>query len=111
MQKNNIKSSVQVAIAKQLENPPKVPRPTKLASIMSSLFPKVKRAIVSAYRDTSDVSEWTTQAVNSLHECVKSELDNITRNRIIQSIITEHIYFECNKIEDVKKWSEKGGLL
>ncbi|MBQ6946249.1 MAG: DUF87 domain-containing protein [Ruminococcus sp.] len=111
LQKNNIKASVQVAIAKQLENPPKVPRPTKLASIMSSLFPKVKRAIVSAYRDTSDVSEWTTQAVSSLHECVKSELDNITRNRIIQSIITEHIYFECNKIEDVKKWSEKGGLL
>lgn len=111
LQKNNIKASVQVAIAKQLENPPKVPRPTKLASIMSSLFPKVKRAIVSAYRDTSDVSEWTTQAVSSLHECVKSELDNITRNRIIQSIITEHVYFECNKIEDVKKWSEKGGLL
>ena len=110
LQKNGIKASVQVAIAKQLDNPPKESRPTKLAPIMSALFPRVKSAVVSAYKDNSDVSEWTNCALKALANSVIGEIDSKTRRRIIQSIITDYVYLERNKVDDLQKWSENGGL-
>lgn len=107
---NNIPSSIQVSIAKHLENPPIKPRMTKLAPIMSALFPKVKSAIVSVYKDNPDVAEWTNCAEETLHNDILCEINDKTRRDIIQAVITDYVYLELGKKNDLQKWAENGGL-
>lgn len=110
LQKNNIKASVQVAIAKQLENPPKEPRMTKLAPIMSALFPKVRNAVISAYKDNSDVSEWTRCAEEALLCSINYKINDITRRDIIQANIVQFVYNELGKELDLQNWTRNGGI-
>lgn len=110
LSENNIKASVQVAVAKQLENPPREPRMTKLAPIMSALFPKVKTAVVSAYNDNPDVSEWTKRAEEALLNNLMIEISDKTRRDIIQAVITDYVYVELGNKADIQKWAENGGL-
>lgn len=108
---NGIKASACVAISKYMENPPREPRMTKLAPIMAELFPGVKAAVVSAYNDNHDVSEWTRSAENALTEIIGCEIDDQVRRDIIQAVITEYVYNELGKYEDMRNWSENGGLI
>ena len=101
---------MQIAIAKQLENPPKEPRMTKLAPIMSTLFPKVKAAVISAYNDNCDASEWTVCAQEALLNNLLNEISDKTRRDIIQAVITDYVYIELGNQEDMQKWAEKGNL-
>ena len=110
LKENGIKASVQVAIAKQLENPPKSPRMTKLAPIMSALFPKVKAAVVSAYTDNPDVAEWTSCAEEALLSNLITEISDKTRRDIIQAVITDYVYLELGKHKDIENWYKKGGM-
>ncbi|MCM1059865.1 MAG: DUF87 domain-containing protein [Eubacterium sp.] len=110
LRENGIKASVQAAVASQLENPPKEPRMTKLAPIMSALFPKVKAAVVSAYNDNSDVSEWTVRAEEALLNNLACEINDRTRRDIIQAIITDYVYIELGNRADIEKWAKNGGL-
>lgn len=107
---NGIKASVQVAAARQLEYPPKEPRMTKLAPIMSALFPKVKAAVVSAYNDNSDVSEWTNRAEEVLLNNLVCEINDRTRRDIIQAIITDYVYIELGNKTDIENWAKNGEL-
>jgi len=110
LHENEIKASVQVAVAKQLENPPREPRMTKLAPIMSALFPKVKLAVISAYNDNPDASEWTTRAEEALLNSLLNEISDRTRRDIIQAVITDYVYNELGNQADMQKWAENGGL-
>lgn len=110
LRRNNIKASIQVAVVKQLENPPKEPRMTKLAPIMSALFPKIKAAVISAYNDNTDASEWTNCAEEVLMQYRMNEIDDRTRRDIIQAIITDYVYNELGNQTDMQKWAENGGL-
>lgn len=110
LSRNGINASVQVAIAKQLENPPKEPRMTKLAPIMSALFPKVRSAVIEAYKDNLNTIEWTNRAEEALFKDLHMELNNKTRRDIIQSIITDYVYIELGRQNDLQKWAENGGL-
>lgn len=110
LKENDIKASVQIAVAKQLENPPKEPRMTKLAPIMSTLFPKVKSSVISAYNDNHDASEWTARAEEALLNNLLNEISDRTRRDIIQAVITDYIYIELGNQADMNKWAENGGL-
>ena len=110
LQQNEIKASMQIAVAKQLENPPREPRMTRLAPIMSALFPKVKNAVVSAYNDNPDVSEWTNRAEEALLNNLLNEISDRTRRDIIQAVITDYVYNELGNQADMQKWAENGGL-
>lgn len=105
-----VKASVQVAVAKQLENPPKEPRMTKLAPIMSALFPNVKKAVVSAYNDNPEASEWTNKAEKALLDNITCQINDITRRDIIQAVITQYVYMELGNRKDIDKWKEEGDL-
>lgn len=110
LQKHNIKTSVQVSIAKLLENPPTEPRMTKLAPLMSALFPKVRSAVVYAYNDNPETAEWTRNAEEALRNSLRCMIDDETRRDIIQAIITDYVYVELGNHEDIRKWAENGGL-
>lgn len=110
LSENGIKASVQIAVAKQLENPPREPRMTRLAPIMSALFPKVKSAVVSAYNDNPDASEWTNRAEEALMKNLMIEISDKTRRDIIQAVITDYVYVELGNKADIQKWAENGGL-
>ena len=110
LQQNEIKASMQIAVAKQLENPPREPRMTRLAPIMSALFPKVKNAVVSAYNDNPDASEWTNRAEEALLNNLLNEISDRTRRDIIQAVITDYVYNELGNQADMQKWAENGGL-
>lgn len=105
-----IDGSMKVAILKWLNNPPKVPKMTKLAPMMSALFPTVKKAVITAYQESNDPKEWTILAENELNHLVSREIQNQVRRDILQAIITDYIYLEKNNINDLKKWSEFGGM-
>lgn len=110
LRENGIKASVQAAIAKQLENPPREPRMTKLAPIMAELFPKVKSAVVEAYNDNPNTVEWTNSAELALKNSILGEINDITRRDIIQAVITEYVYNELGNKTDLQRWAENGGL-
>ena len=99
-----------MTILKWLNNPPKEPKMTKLAPIMSALFPTVKQVVVKAYNEENDPKEWTLLAQTELNNLVNRELQNQVRRDILQAIITDHIYLEKNNLNDLKKWTEIGDL-
>lgn len=105
-----IPASVQVAVARQLENPPKEPRMTKLAPIMSALFPKVREAVVTAYNDNPEASEWTNRAEEALLNNLNCTISDITRRDIIQAVITQYVYMELGNRNDLDKWKKEGDL-
>lgn len=110
LKEQHIKASVIVSVIKHLESPPKEPRMTKLAPIMSALFPKVKSAVVNAYKSNSDASEWTYYAEEALLNDLSERINDRTRRDIIQAIITDYLYLELDKQNDLQKWAENGGL-
>lgn len=106
----HIENSVKVTIMKWIKNPPKEPKMTKLAPIMSALFPSVKRAVISAYSEANSPKEWTILAQNELNNLNANQIQSQVRRDIIQGIITDHIYLEKNNLADLQKWAETGGL-
>lgn len=111
LQKNCIASSVQIAIAQHLENPPREPRMTKLAPIMSALFPTIKDAVAVAYAGNLEPMDWTRSAESALYDCVQSEISIQTRRDIIQAIITDYVYIERGNKNDLQRWAKDGGLI
>lgn len=105
-----ISASIRAAIFRLLQNPPKEPRMTKLAPIISELFPMVRSAVVSAYNNNSDVSEWTNCAEEALLSNLTCEINDRTRRDIIQAIITDYVYIELGNKEGIEKWAMNGGL-
>ena len=107
---SGVSASVRVSIFKQLEHPTKEIRMTKLAPMMSALFPEVKKAVISAYDSYPDVCEWTRCAEEALSEQIQSDISDQVRRDIIQAIITQHIFIERCSQADIERWAKTGGL-
>lgn len=105
-----IMDSVKVSILKWLNNPQKEPRMTKLAPIISELFPDVKKAIKEIYFETKIPNEWTIHAEKVLYQMIGSDIENQVRRDIIQCLFTDYLMFDRNSLEDLKLWSREGGL-
>jgi len=105
-----IDASMQVSILRLLENPPAVPRMTKLAPIMSALFPEAKSAVREAYGETHKASDWTKGADEALQATVGSQLDGQARRDAIQAVITDYVLNELGRIDELERWSHEGSL-
>lgn len=99
-----IACSVRVSIFKMLQNPPKEPRMTRLAPIMSALFPNVRKTIEKAYSESRDPMEWTVAGENVLSLTIQ----NLLCKDIIQAIVTDYVYNELGRTDDVELWTKEG---
>ncbi len=106
----DIASSTKVSIMKWIKNPPMEPKMTKLAPIMSDLFPEVKNAVKASYNDSSDPREWTLAAQRILNDRINRDIESQVRRDIIQSIITDYIYLDLNNRQAIERWSKEGNL-
>ena len=96
-----------VSILKLMENPPVEPNMTKLAPVMSNLFPEVKKTIRNACSNESDVTQWTREANELL---MKYNIDDQVRRDIIQGAITYYLLNEKNNRASLEDWIQRGGL-
>lgn len=103
LEQMEIACSVRVSIFRMLQNPPKEPRMTRLAPIMSALFPNVRKAIEKAYSESREPIEWTIAGENILNLTMQ---DQVCRD-IIQAIVTDYVYNKLGKIEDVERCSKE----
>lgn len=108
LQEMRIACSVRAAIFKLLQNPPKEPRMTKLAPIMSALFPNVRKAIERAYFESREPMEWTIAAEAALQSTVNAALQDQVRRDIIQAIVTDYVYNKLGNSNDVERWTKEG---
>ena len=87
------------------------PKMTKLAPMMSVLFPTVKQAVVKVYSESSDPKRNGRNLQNMNWKIwFREKFENQVRRDILQGIITDHIYLEKNNINDLQRWSECGRL-
>ena len=107
LQELRLSSSVRASICKLLQNPPKEPRMTKLAPIMSALFPNVRKAIERAYSESRKPMEWTTAMEAALQSTVDAALQDQVRRDIIQAIITDYVFNTLGKRDDIERWSKE----
>ena len=93
-------ASIQVSVLKMLEKPAPEPRMTKLAPIMSALFPEVYNAVKEIYTETHDVAEWTSVVTQILNENIRREIFAQVRRDIIQGVMTQYLLNEMNDINN-----------
>ena len=110
LEKMKIPSYICAEIYRLLEEPAKELRMTKLAPIMSALFPTVKKAVAESYAESRNEKDWTESAETALLYISDNNLSDHVRRDIIQGIITDHIYHDLNSISDLERWSRNGGL-
>lgn len=107
---HNLQSSTQVAILKMLSSPLEKPRYTRLAPVIAELFPSVKNAFVSSYNRTSDTVQWTADVDNAIKTAVQNQIEEELLRDIRQCIITDYLYNELNKADQLEKWAKEGGV-
>ncbi|WP_303836711.1 helicase HerA domain-containing protein [Ruminococcus flavefaciens] len=110
LDKMYVSASTQVVICNLLENPPTEPRMTKLAPIMSELFPDVRTAVEQAYSESTVAEEWTRSAESALLDGTSHDIISQVRRDIIQGVITDYIFNKLGKVNDLQKWTLEGGL-
>ena len=110
MDRLGIDTSTKVAILKLLGKPPAKPRMTRLAPIMSVLFPELHAAAVEAMASGNEMSEWTGCVRRALYELTgRAERDQLERD-IVQSIFVECLLIEQGDIQKLERWTTEGGL-
>ena len=110
MDRLGIDAATKVAILKLLAEPPKKPRMTRLAPIMSALFPEVHAAAVEAIASGNEMIEWTERVRRALYELTgRMERDQLERD-IVQGIFVECLLIEQGDIQKLERWTTEGGL-
>lgn len=110
LDKIGLSASVKVRIMKHIISPPKEPRMTKLAPIMAEIFPTVRKAVEEAYEASREPVEWTNAAERILRETISEHIDDQVRRDIVQCIITDYVFLQLGKCDDLEKWSIEGGM-
>lgn len=106
----NINSSTKVQILHSVRSPLESPRYTKLAPIVTELFPCLKEAFVASFERTSDTEKWTIDVDNAIRTQLDSKMEEETLRSIRQCIITDYLYNELGKTELLEEWARKGGV-
>ena len=110
LQQMGMDASEQVTIIKMLSDPPSEPRMTKIAPIMSKLFPKVADAMRRVYEETSNTAIWTRQVDQQLRNTLRIHIDDRVRTDIIQCIVTNYLLNEISNVDAFQKWGVEGEL-
>ena len=105
-----IDAATKVAILKLLAKPPEKPKMTRLAPIMSVLFPEAYAAAVEAMASGNEMPEWTERVRRALYELTgRVRRDQLERD-IVQSIFVECLLIERGDIQKLERWTTEGGL-
>lgn len=110
LQNINMDASAQVTIFRMLLNPPLEPRMTKIAPVMSKLFPDVADTMKKIYEETSNTAIWTRQVEQHLLDTISIQINDQVRRDIVQCIITDYLINEINNDAAFQKWGAEGGL-
>lgn len=105
----HIGASTKVSILRTAQNPPNEPHMTKLAPIMSALFPDVVKTVERELKSSNEAEQLTRAAEAALGASVNREIDNRTRRVIIQGIMTDILYLQMQdskSYDDWRNWNE-----
>jgi len=103
-------ASIKVKALDMMVNPAEQPRMTKMAIIYDALFPTITEAVKSAYQETPEPNVWTKYAEEATKVLGISDMDARLRLDMIQCGVTYYLINVVDKIDDLQKWSEFGGL-
>lgn len=105
----HIGASTKVSILRTAQNPPNEPHMTKLAPIMSALFPNVVKTVERELKSSNEAEQLTRAAEAALGASINREIDNRTRRVIIQGIMTDILYLQMQdskSYDDWRNWNE-----
>lgn len=105
----HIGASTKVSILRTAQNPPNEPHMTKLAPIMSALFPDVAKTVERELKSSNEAEQLTRAAEAALGGSINREIDNRTRRVIIQGIMTDILYLQMQdskSYDDWRNWNE-----
>ena len=105
-----LNASMQVQVLRTAKEPPVEPRMTKLAPIMSALFPRVYDAVRNSLEHSKEPEQWTQDAEAALRSIIDAELDGVVRRTIIQGIVTDLLYLQMHDEKAFSDWYRNGGL-
>ncbi len=103
-------ASMKVAILRTTQNPPTEPRMTKLAPMMSALFPEVAKAAKASLECSKEAEQWTHAAEAALRATIDAELDSVVRRAIIQGVMTDLLHLQMRDEKAFGDWYKNGGL-
>lgn len=110
LNKLNLNASTVVQILRSIKTPLESPRYTKLAPVVSELFPSIKEAFIVSFTRTSDTEQWTIDVDNAIREQLKSDMEEELLRSIRQCIITDYLHNELGKTDLLEKWANHGGV-
>lgn len=105
----HIGASIKVSILRTAQNPPNEPHMTKLAPIMSALFPDVVKTVERELKSSNEAEQLTRAAEAALGASINREIDSHTRRVIIQGIMTDILYLQIQdskSYDDWRNWNE-----
>lgn len=100
----HIDASTNVKILRTVQNPPAEPHMTKLAPIMSALFPDVVKTVERELKSSNEAEQLTRAAEAALGASINREIDNRTRRVIIQGIMTDILYLQMQDTQAYSDW-------
>lgn len=100
----HIDASTNVKILRTVQNPPAEPHMTKLAHIMSALFPDVVKTVERELKSSNEAEQLTRAAEAALGASINREIDNRTRRVIIQGIMTDILYLQMQDTQAYSDW-------
>lgn len=107
--KLNLHASTVVHILRSVSCPLESPRYTKLAPVISELFPNIKDSFIASFNRTSDTEQWTIDVDNAIREQLKTNIEEEMLRSIRQCIITDYLHNELGKTDLLEQWATKGG--
>ena len=111
MERINLSVSSKVKALNYLNSSHEKPVFTKLAPIVSEVFPSVYDSMNNSYSCTEyDTFQWTKDVDKAIRELTQSEIDEKFSRRIRQCIITQYLWNDLNKKDALVKWAKEGGL-
>lgn len=99
----HIDASIKVSILRTAQNPPSEPHMTKLAPIMSALFPDVVKTVERELKSSNEAEQLTMAADAALRSSIGRDIDSRTRQVIIQGIMTDVL---CLQMQDTQAYSD-----
>ncbi len=106
----SLDASIILSIIKWLKMPPEEPKMTRLAPMMSALFPQVKATVAKSFKESNNPEEWTYRATEELGKKLSNQMSDEVRRDIIQSIITDYIFIDLQDIRSMERWNQYGNL-
>lgn len=100
----HIGASTKVSILRTAQNPPNEPHMTKLAPIMSALFPDVVKTVERELKSSNEAEQLTRAAEAALRASINREIDSHTKRVIIQGIMTDILYLQMQDSKSYDDW-------